>query len=193
MLVAGVSVIALSVFPSTATHALSLGPLDGIVHGLLGTNKDTAGETVKGQASGTQSAPTKQSTTPDRPAVTPQAAPASQSSVTSTTPTQSQSPVRLAQASVQPTPTASTDTPVAPVESTTSDTAPIVKQLASAQTRQTSAVVTYPSLRIDSDKRDQLYAIATSVVIVGLSLYGMTLVQLSQRNVVASRRPLYIK
>jgi len=103
----------------------------------------------------------------------------------------SSTPARLAQVKVQSAP-AETAT-ITPVESATTDTAPIVRQLASAQTRQASTVVTYPSLRIDNDKRDQLYAIATSVVIVGSSLYGMTLMRLSQRNVVASRRPLYIK
>ena len=103
----------------------------------------------------------------------------------------SSTPARLAQVKVQSAP-AETAT-ITPVESTTTDTAPIVRQLASAQTRQASTIVTYPSLRIDNDKRDQLYAIATSVVIVGSSLYGMTLMRLSQRNVVASRRPLYIK
>lgn len=182
--------LAVSIVNATPTHAL-LGPLDGVLQGLLGTNKETT-QANNAPVTPAQVKPAEQ--TSQRPSVAPvQAAQQPTPAPASTTAPQQSQVVQTAQLTQSQQSQQNSAAAIAPVEASTTDTAPIVKQLASAQTRQASAVVTYPSLRIDSDKRDQLFAIATSVIIVGSSLYGMTLMKLSQRSVVASRRPLYIK
>lgn len=87
-------------------------------------------------------------------------------------------------------------TPVAKVESVTSatsDTGAIVKQVASAQTTRSIAPVSYTSNQISSELRDELFAIAAVVTIIGSAVYAMTYTVASNSLPVVSRRPLYIK
>lgn len=187
VLATAASAATIVIVSSTPTHALSLEPLGAALQEILGVNATKPQESAQPTKSSTA---TSQSNTADqsaaqRPSVTPSTTPQNVAQVTpvvtSQQTTSSSQPARVAVANVDP------------VQSTTTDTAPIVKQLAAQQTRQISAAATYPSLRIDEGKRDQLYAIAASVTLVGLSLYAMTVVRLSQHATVTSRRPLYIK
>lgn len=69
-----------------------------------------------------------------------------------------------------------------------------IKSLASAQSQRVASEVTYPTQRIDAAKRDQLYSIAASIILIGGSLYAMTLLRVaSYAPAPVQRRPLYIK
>lgn len=83
--------------------------------------------------------------------------------------------------------------PVQAVTPETPDTGVIVRQLAVAQTSRTIVPVTYSSSQIGTDIRDELYAISSVIVIVGVALYGMTFLGSARSAQVAQRRPLYIK
>ena len=67
-------------------------------------------------------------------------------------------------------------------------------QQAALQSKDTvGSVVTYPSAQIDASKRDQLFTVALSIIIIGMSLYGMTLFRAIPPAPVSvvHRRPLY--
>ena len=187
ILATAASAATVAIVSSAPTHALSLEPLGAALQDILGVNTTKTQEPAQPAKSSTTTnqSNTAGQTTTQRPSVTPSTAPQNVAQATpivaSQQTTASSQPTRVAVANVDP------------VQPTTTDTAPIVKQLAAQQTRQISAAATYPSLRIDEGKRDQLYAIAASVILVGLSLYAMTVVRLSQNATVTSRRPLYIK
>lgn len=101
--------------------------------------------------------------------------------------------------------TANTQTETTPAQATVAastspttfaaaDTAGAVKSLATAQSQRVASAVTYPTQRIDAAKRDQLYSIAASIILIGGSLYAMTLLRVaSYASNPVQRRPLYIK
>ncbi|RYX79294.1 hypothetical protein EON76_01065 [bacterium] len=187
VLATAASAATIAVLLSAPTHALSLEPLGTALQEILGVNTTKTQEPTQPAKSSTTAnqANTADQSVAQRPSVAPST---DTNNVAKVTPVVSQQ----ATTSTRP-PAQSAVTNVDPVQPTTTDTAPIIKQLAAQQTRQISAAANYPSLRIDEGKRDQLYAIAASVTLVGLSLYAMTVVRLSQNTAVASRRPLYIK
>lgn len=63
--------------------------------------------------------------------------------------------------------------------------------VAAAQSQMVGSRVTYPSLQITGMQRDRLLIVAASIVLIGLSLYSMTMITIAPRIVPVTRRPLY--
>ena len=68
-----------------------------------------------------------------------------------------------------------------------------VRQTAAAQSQSQSggSKVAYSSLQISSSQRDRLFVVAISISLMGLALYGMTLLSVAPRPQVVTRRPFY--
>lgn len=175
--------LAFSVVFSSHTNALSLSDVTNTLGNVLGLNNQN---NEQAPAQPAQTAPPASQTQQATPAQDQQSQAAPQLGSTSApaTANRQQSPQMTANAPVEP---------VQAVTPATADTGAIVKQLAAAQTNRAIVPVTYASSRIGSDIRDELYAVASVIVVVGMALYGMTFVRSSRSIPAVQRRPLYIK
>lgn len=173
----------LSASHSAQTNALSLSDVTNTLGNVLGINNNRNQETTQQQPS--TSSNESAATIP---------APSTDSS-------QSQLPVAQADQRVAQTVTPpSSGTISAPaveavqsVTPATTDTGAIARQVAAAQTSRSINPVEYSSTRISADFRDELYALAAVILLVGVSLYGMTYLGVARSVPAESRRPLYIK
>lgn len=66
-----------------------------------------------------------------------------------------------------------------------------VAQTAAAQTVTSGSQVSYPTLQITPSQRDRLFVVALSIIMIGSSLYAMTLLSVAARPVTVNRRPFY--
>lgn len=83
--------------------------------------------------------------------------------------------------------------PIASVVQPNSDeaVATAVAQTAAAQAVTSGSQVTYPTLQITPSQRDRLFVVALSIVMIGGSLYTMTLLSVAPRPAAVTRRPFY--
>ncbi len=167
---------------STKASALSLGDVTNALGGVLGLNNNKT-EPTPAVTKTEEKAPVAQ-TAPAQPAQ-------SSTTVPPATTANSQQP-SVAQSSTSQL----SATPVQKVEAVTPatrDTGTILKQVASAQTAKSIAPVTYTSNQISSEIRDELFAVAAVITIIGAASYGMTFATSSRPVPAVARRPLYIK
>lgn len=186
---AAILTIGLGATISTPANALSLGDVTNALGGILGINNSKS-----------ETTPTAQKTEQKTPAVQP--APSTQSSTPTAQPAQATTAPSTITANAQQPSVGQTSssqlsaTPVQRVEAVTPatrDTGTIVKQVASAQTTKSVAPVSYPSNRISTEMRDELFAAAAVITIIGAASYGMTFAVAATPVPAVTRRPLYVK
>ncbi|MBI3889419.1 hypothetical protein HY312_02495 [Candidatus Saccharibacteria bacterium] len=183
---AAILTVGLGATISTPANALSLGDVTNALGGILGINNSKSETTPAAQK-------TEQKTPTAQPAQssTPTAQSAQATTVPPTTTANAQQPsvgqTTSSQLSATPVQRVETVTPA------TRDTGTIVKQVASAQTTKSIAPVSYPSNRISTELRDELFAAAAVITIIGAASYGMTFAAAASPVPAVSRRPLYVK